>query len=268
METLTNIWHGLRNIFAWGMLFIGMILVAGAMEGSVGNTAMPGSFTLPIVVALVLFVAPLYFLRQWKLESGSARAIPTVAIILLPILVFCFMIYGQYKKTQSYFIWQEERLQEQYANVNIYYKKQYNVIPATVQAINSYNQQEEDVLNKLIGIKSAYESSNDLNTLVQTNNNFDKTVRTIQTNIVDYPTITSLPLYQELNTLVLESETEIATAKQAFNTTAREFNSFARAIPYSLIVESMVENTAITYMDNEISEEMKVGANSLLDTLE
>ena len=86
------------------------------------------------------------------------------------------------------------------------------------------------------------------------------------TNIGSYPNLVSSELYLTLIGTIVQSESEVATAKQSYNEQARLFNSYSRSIPYLFMVGSIVNEPRKIYLDEEVLSEVK-DASTLLDAL-
>lgn len=259
--------HSIRNGLIWIPLIFGIILAAGTASITQLSTEQPGSFISSIIAVLLLILLPLTLLHYWNKDVPNKFTPPVWLIVTVSCIALIIMMYGTYKQTHTYFIWQDEQIEKSLSDVNTSYQKRFNVVTNTAKATASFTENEKEILTRIADARNQFQGAGSMNNKVEAINEFDGAIKAVVTNVESYPNLASSELYLTLIDTIIQSETEVADAKLRYNDQARLFNSYSRSIPYSFMVGSIVEETRKIYLDEQVSEEVK-DATKLLDALD
>lgn len=262
----SSTFHSIRNGLIWIPLIFGIILTGSTASINQLSTQQPGSFINSIIAVLLLILLPLILLHAWNKNVPNKFSPPVWLILTVSGTALVLMMYGTYKQTHTYFIWQDEQVEKSLSDVNTSYQKRFNVVTNTAKATASFAENEREIMTRIADARNQFQSSNSVNSKVEAINEFDGAVRAVVTNVESYPNLVSSELYQSLIDSIIQSETEVAAAKRRYNEQARLFNSYSRSIPYSFMVGGIVEEPRKVYLDEQVSDEVK-DATNLLDAL-
>jgi len=260
---LTSIWQTIRNFLIYLPIIFGVILIGGiTTTDAIANSA-PGNFIYNVVVAtILLFILPLSFLRLWNKDVPGRYAPAVSHIIIISTVVALLLIYGTYKESVNYFIWHEEELNMLMADLNIEYERRFNLVTNIARSTRSLADHEKDIISMITEAR-ALSYGNTSNQKIEAINTFDKAINSISVNVENYPNITSSVAYNELIENIKTSENRIAISKKNYNESARRFNNYARSIPHSFYVASVVDETRKMYLNQSVPDNMTESKNLL-----
>lgn len=144
-------------------------------------------------------------------------------IVLVIVAILGISVVGFFIGTNNKGVRYEETISENLANINKEKTRKYSVFTNMVDAIQSYNRYEGETLTKIIEARSSGDieaGEQLLNILVE-----------------QYPELKSNENYKTYLTEISVTENRIANYIEAYNKDLKNYNSWARSFPASLIYQ-------------------------------
>ena len=152
----------------------------------------------------------------------------TLTIVLIIILIILSK-YNQMIKLLN-------KVKKSSANIEIYLKKRFDLIPNLVECVKGYSKYEKDTLENIISLRKDYDSHQDLNIKEATimNNQLNKYLAIVE----NYPELKANEQYLSLQRQLNDIENELVYTRRTYNEEVTKYNTLIETIP-SNIVASM-----------------------------
>lgn len=169
----------------------------------------------------------------------KSKALPILAIVAILAILIGWGI-GIYNKLVA----KQETVEAAVGNVQNVYQKRADLIPNLVATVKSYAEYEGETLTAVVEARAKATSVNlDANNLTAENiqafqaaqNELSGTLSRLLVTIEKYPDLKANQNYLDLHNQLESCENAIANARREFNETAREYNTYLRRFPNSII---------------------------------
>ncbi|MBR7117785.1 MAG: LemA family protein [Helicobacteraceae bacterium] len=159
-------------------------------------------------------------------------------LIIVAIIVFATLTYN---KLVTFF----NRTQNAFSQIDVQLKRRYDLIPNLVEVAKKYMQHEEDALRKVIEARNeaksildsiAKDSSNmNINRLSEAENTLESALGKLNITLEAYPELKANENMKQLSEELASTENKIAFARQAYNDSVMNYNTYKQSFPTNII---------------------------------
>lgn len=165
-------------------------------------------------------------------------------IIIIILIVVGLVIYWLFAGTYNTFVRQEERVQEQWAQVETQYQRRADLIPNLVNTVRGYADFERETLTEVIEARSQATSVNvneenlspeAIQQFQQAQQGLSSALSRLMVVVERYPDLKASKQFQQLQVQLEGTENRIAVARRNFNQTVQDYNSNLRQFPNNML---------------------------------
>ncbi|MBQ8295232.1 MAG: LemA family protein [Clostridia bacterium] len=170
------------------------------------------------------------------LISGGAWA----AIVIVALLIVAIAIVGWIISTRNGFVRLKNKLEEAWANVDVYLKKRYDLVPNLVATVKGYAAHESETLKAVVEARNASASATTPQDKMAAANGMSSSLRTLFTAVSEsYPQLKADQNFLDLQKQLKSLEEEIESARRYYNGTVKAFNTKLEVFPANLVGNRM-----------------------------
>lgn len=165
-------------------------------------------------------------------------------IVVIVLAIAGIGIYSFFKGNYNNLVTKDEAVATAWANVQTQYQRRADLIPNLVNTVKGFAQQEQDVLTGVVEAR-AKASSIQLNAEDLTpqaleqfqaaQNQLSGALSRLLVVVERYPELKSNQNFLELQAQLEGTENRIAVARDRFNETVRDYNTFMRQFPRNMV---------------------------------
>ena len=159
----------------------------------------------------------------------------TGLIILIVVIVLVVLLIAFVAKTYNTLVSLKNRVQDQWAQVDVVLKRRADLIPNLVETVKGYAKHEEETLNKVIAARNSYASAKTADEKMKANNELTQTLSHLFAVAENYPDLKANTNFLELQTELQDTENKIAMARQFYNDTVLTLNNKIEMFPSNII---------------------------------
>lgn len=165
-------------------------------------------------------------------------------IIIIAIIGVIFLGYSWFTGKYNGMVAKEETVNTQWSNVEAQYQRRYDLIPNLVNTVKGFADQEREVL---IGVTEARAKASsmtiDPTNLTQENlaqfqqaqGQLNGALSRLLVTVEKYPDLKSNQNFLELQAQLEGTENRITVARERFNASAQDYNTFIRVFPNTVL---------------------------------
>ena len=200
--------------------------------------------------------------------QNSLKATPIIIVIVLLGLLVVWGV-GIYNKLVT----KQESVEAAVGNIQNVYQKRADLIPNIVAAVKSYAEYESETLTAVVEARAKATSVNlDANNLTEQNmkafqaaqDELSSSLSRLLVTVEKYPDLKASQNYLDLHNQLESCENSIANARREFNETARNYNTFVRRFPNSIIA-GMFDFEKKPYFEAQAGTETAPDVKSLFE---
>ena len=132
----------------------------------------------------------------------------------------------------------DQETQAQFANIETQYQRRFDLIPNVVSTVQGTAGFEQETLTKLTELRSQWQTASNVNTKVETANEFEATLSRLLVISENYPELRATEAFRDLIVLLEGTENRISVERTRYNDKAREYNTYIKLFPNSIFVGS------------------------------
>ena len=156
-----------------------------------------------------------------------------VAAVLLAfvavLVVFCLIVGGcavsGYNKAISF----DERVDAQWAQVEVVLQRRYDLIPNLVETVKGYAGHEKEIFTDLAKSREKYFSAGNRGEKVAAANGLERALSRLLVLQERYPDLKAQASFQDLQTQLEGSENRISVERHRFNEAVKQLNGYCRS---------------------------------------
>ena len=165
-----------------------------------------------------------------------------ITIVVLVLVVF--LIYNLFAGRYNTMVELDEEVNTEWANVETQYQRRYDLIPNLVNTVKGFADQEREVLTQVTEARAKASSIqiDPSNLNAQTLENFsaaqsqlNSALSRLLVTVERYPDLKSNQNFLELQAQLEGTENRISVARTRFNEKAKNYNTYIRKFPTTMI---------------------------------
>lgn len=149
-------------------------------------------------------------------------------IILLLVILFTILAYNSLIKSKN-------EVDQAFADVDVYLKKRYDLIPNLVNTVKGYAKHEEKLFLETTQIRAQAIKAQTTNEIITKNNELSDRVRRIFAITENYPDLKASSNFLALQKSLNEIEAEIATQRGIYNQAVTAHNNNMEVFPKNIV---------------------------------
>ena len=156
----------------------------------------------------------------------------TLAIVLVVVIALVAAFSSSYNK----FVDMQESVESAQSDVSIYLQRRADLIPNFVETVKAYSLHEQETYTAVTEARSAVTKASTVEEQAEASAQLDSAID-IWVNAVTeaYPELKADTQYIALQDELAGSENRIATARNDYNETAKEYNTAIRKFPANIV---------------------------------
>ena len=177
---------------------------------------------------------------------NSLLALSTGAIIgiviAVVVVILIIAIISWYIKTYNLFVALKNKIEEAWANIDVFLKKRFDLIPNLVETVKGYAKHESETLRSVIEARNIGMSAKDPHAAMEAANTMTSSLHTFfQAVSEEYPELKANTNFLDLQNQLKSLEAELESARRYYNGVVKQFNTKRERFPDSIVVRRMGE---------------------------
>jgi LemA protein len=164
------------------------------------------------------------------MRRGLWIAMGVVAVIVLAGL----LVFGSYVSARNQMVSKQEGVSEAWSNVQTQLQRRADLIPNLVATVKGAAQHEETVFADVDKARSELLSARDPQSTIAANGHLDGALGRLLAVAENYPNLKANQNFLELQDQLEGTENRITIARERYNNTIRDYNTFIRQFPNSV----------------------------------
>lgn len=162
-----------------------------------------------------------------------AKVLIIVAVLAVVALGIGIVVW--WFKTYNKLVAATQKVQNQWAQIDVQLKKRYDLIPNLVETVKGYAKHEKETLENVIMWRSRATSANTTEEAVEANNQLNNALGRLLVTVEKYPELKANANFMSLQSDLKGIEDKIAYARQFFNDTVQKNNELIQRFPSSIV---------------------------------
>lgn len=155
---------------------------------------------------------------------------------MLFLFILLILIFGYLAWIYNRFIKNKNRIQDAWANIDVFLKQRYELIPALVTIVKGYAAHEKDVFENIAKLRTdAQQTPEDsIHQQIEIANSFQKSFEKIQIIAEAYPELKANTTFLDLQHQLSEIEETLSRSRRYYNGAVKINKEFAQTFPNML----------------------------------
>lgn len=155
-----------------------------------------------------------------------------IGIILASILIILIIfVIGSYNSLVK----MRQVVREGYANLDVYLKKRYDLIPNLVETVKGYANHEKSTLEEVTKARSMITKASNISEKMQGEGNLDRCLKSLFAVSESYPDLKANSNFIDLQNQLKKIEEDISNARKYYNAVVRDYNIQLQVFPKNIV---------------------------------
>ncbi|MFK7756216.1 MAG: LemA family protein [Flavobacteriales bacterium] len=154
-----------------------------------------------------------------------------IIIVVIVIIVMVFYAISLYNRI----IKKKNTRENAFADVDVYLKQRYDMIPQLVETVKGYMNHEANTLIEVTKARNQYMAASTIDEKISAERTYSRSMRGFNIAIEDYPDLKANENFLKLQDDIKYMEDKIANGRTFFNKATREYNDAIETYPASSI---------------------------------
>ena len=152
-----------------------------------------------------------------------------IYIVLAIVLILILVILSKYNQMIRLL----NKVKKSSANIEIYLKKRFDLIPNIVECVKGYSKYEKETLESIISLRNDYNNKQNINIKEATemNNSLNKYLAIIE----KYPELKANEQYLDLQHKLNNIEDELVHTRRIYNEEVTRYNTLIETVPSNIV---------------------------------
>ena len=169
------------------------------------------------------------------LLSGAAiGGIVGGVIAVLAIIIIIWWI-----STHNKLVRMKTQIEDAFANIDVYLKKRFDLIPNLVETVKGYAKHESETFRAVTEARAAAMKATTTSEKIDANNQLSRAMLRFNKVTENYPELKANINFMDLQGQLKAVENELANSRKYYNATVREYNGKILSIPTNIVAKSM-----------------------------
>lgn len=164
----------------------------------------------------------------------------TLLIVFGALFAFIFLLFGWFASTNNSLVSYEEGVKEKWSQVENVYQRRADLIPNIVNTVKGYAKHEETVLREVTQARASVgqvrvSQPEDITKFEAAQGQLTQALSRLMVISEKYPELKADKSFLALQSELEGTENRIAVERKRFNESAREYNTYLRQFPQSIV---------------------------------
>jgi len=150
-------------------------------------------------------------------------------VIIALIVLFIIGVYNSLVRKRM-------RVKEAWADIDVQFKRRYDLIPNLVETVKGYASHEKETLEKVIAARTQAMGATGPNK-IKAENQLSDTLKTLFAVAENYPQLKANENFLRLQTELVDTADKIQAAQRFYNGTVRDYNIAVQTFPANFIAK-------------------------------
>ncbi len=186
--------------------------------------------------------------------------LPTVAIILLGLLVVGYFVYASIVRKHN-------AVEESYSGIDVQLTKRHDLIPNIIATAKKFMKHEKELLENIVALRNSamkYAHGKDVKKAIETENQLESKLGQLNVAVEAYPTLKSDATMVEVQEALADVEEHIAAARRFYNSNVRVLNDTIKVWPMSMVANWM-KLSSYPYFEAAKGAEKNIDAEKMFE---
>ena len=164
----------------------------------------------------------------------------TGLVIGLIVVVLVIAIVAWYIKTRNAFVRLKNKIDEAWANIDVFLKKRFDLIPNLVETVKGYAKHESETLRSVIEARNMGMSAKNPQAVMEADKAMTSSLHTFfQAVSESYPELKANTNFLDLQNQLKSLESELESTRRYYNGAVKQFNTKRELFPDNIVVQRM-----------------------------
>ena len=151
-----------------------------------------------------------------------------IAVVVVVLLVSLIGIYNTLVKSR-------QRVRNSWSQVDVQLQRRFDMIPNLIEIVKGYMKHEEEVLTKVVQLRTAWGNSESITQKAELGNELGGMIHKIFAVSEQYPELKANESFTVLQGQINETESKIAFSRQFYNDSVTIYNTKLEMFPCNLV---------------------------------
>lgn len=148
--------------------------------------------------------------------------------VIALVIVFVIVVYNRMINARN-------KVEQAFANIDVFLKKRYDLIPNLVNTVKGYVKHENDTFSQITTLRGEAVNTNNMNHVIEANNKISGSLRNMLALTENYPTLKADKHFLSLQNSLNDIEKHISETRIIYNDQANIYNTKLETFPNNLI---------------------------------
>lgn len=155
------------------------------------------------------------------------------------LALLIIIIIGWYIATHNKLIRMKAQIEDAFANIDVYLKKRFDLIPNLVETVKGYAKHENETFKAVTDARAAAMKATTTSEKIEANNELSRAILRFYKVTENYPELKANMNFMDLQNQLKTIENELANSRKYYNATVREYNAIILSIPTCIVAKRM-----------------------------
>ena len=159
-------------------------------------------------------------------------------LVLLGILGFfvlvALFVFGSFKSAQNQMVQKDEQVKSSWSQVDVQLQRRADLIPNLVETVKGFTKEESTVFGDIANARAGLLNARDPKAKIAANGQLDSAFGRLLALTENYPQLRSSEQFMRLQDELSGTENRIGVARQRYNRSIQDYNTFIRQFPQSI----------------------------------
>jgi LemA protein len=159
-------------------------------------------------------------------------------LVLLGILGFfvlaALFVFGSFKSAQNQMVQKDEQVKSSWSQVDVQLQRRADLIPNLVETVKGFTKEENTVFGDIANARAGLLNARDPKAKIAANGQLDSAFGRLLALTENYPQLRSSEQFMRLQDELSGTENRIGVARQRYNRSIQDYNTFIRQFPQSI----------------------------------
>ena len=176
-----------------------------------------------------------------------------IYIVLVIILIIILGILAKYNQLITLL----NKVKKSSANIEIYLKKRFDLIPNLVECVKGYSKYEKETLEGIISLRNAYKEKKNLS--VKEANKMNSQLNKYLAIVENYPELKANEHFLDLQKKLGSIEDELVYTRKIYNDEVTKYNTLVEQVPSNIVASMFAFKKAELFqIDDDSKENVKI----------
>jgi LemA protein len=163
-----------------------------------------------------------------------SRGLMVLLGILGVFVLIALFIFGSFKSAQNQMVAKEEAVKTAWSQVDVQLQRRADLIPNLVETVKGFTKEESTVFGDIANARAGLLNASDPKAKIEANGRLDSAFGRLLALTENYPQLRSSEQFMRLQDELSGTENRIGVARQRYNRTLQDYNTYVRQFPNSI----------------------------------